>query len=79
MAMATVALWATNFVVSQTFPPLDQSPWLIEHFHHGFPFLIYASFCFLGSWFVGTKFPETKGQTLEEIEEWWTLRDLMQD
>jgi SP family xylose:H+ symportor-like MFS transporter len=79
MAMATVALWTTNFVVSQTFPPLDQSPWLIEHFHHGFPFLIYASFCFLGSWFVGTKFPETKGQTLEEIEEWWTLRDLMQD
>jgi MFS transporter, SP family, xylose:H+ symportor len=79
MAMATVALWTTNFVVSQTFPPLDQSPWLIEYFHHGFPFLLYASFCFLGSWFVGTKFPETKGRTLEEIEEWWTLRDPMQE
>ena len=77
MAMATVALWVTNFVVSQTFPQLDQNPWLVEHFHHGFPFLIYATFCFLGSWFVGAKFPETKGRTLEEIEEWWTLRDLM--
>jgi sugar porter (SP) family MFS transporter len=79
MAMATVALWVANFVVSQTFPTLDQSPWLIRHFNHGFPFLVYASFCFLGSWFVGTKFPETKGKTLEEIEEWWTLNDLMQE
>jgi SP family xylose:H+ symportor-like MFS transporter len=78
MAMATIALWITNFVVSQTFPPLDQSPWLIQHFHHGFPFLVYAFFCFIGSWFVATRFPETKGRTLEEIEEWWTLRDLMQ-
>jgi len=78
MATATVALWIANFVVSQTFPPLDQSPWLIEHFHHGFPFLVYAFFCFIGLWFVATRFPETKGRTLEEIEEWWTLRDLMQ-
>src|SRR5882757_1233095 len=79
MATATVALWIANFVVSQTFPTLDQSPWLIEHFNHGFPFFLYAFFCFLGSWFVGTKFPETKGRTLEEIEEWWTLKDLMQE
>jgi len=78
MGTATVALWIANFAVSQTFPTLDQSPWLIEHFNHGFPFFVYAFFCFLGSWFVGTKFPETKGRTLEEIEEWWTLRDLMQ-
>lgn len=77
MAAATVALWVANFLVSQTFPTLDQSPWLVEHFNHGFPFLVYAFFCFLGSWFVGTKFPETKGRTLEEIEEWWTLKDLM--
>lgn len=77
MAMATVALWVTNFFVSQTFPPLDQSPWLLKYFHHGFPFLVYAGFCFLGSWLVGTKFPETRGRTLEEIEEWWTTRDLM--
>ena len=79
MAMATVALWMANFVVSQTFPSLDQNPWLVQHFNHGFPFLLYAFFCFLGSWFVGTRFPETKGRTLEEIEAWWTSNDLAQE
>jgi len=79
MAMATVALWMANFVVSQTFPSLDQNPWLVQHFNHGFPFLVYACFCFLGAWFVGTRFPETKGRTLEQIEEWWTSNDLAQE
>ncbi len=79
MAMATVALWMANFVVSQTFPTLDQNPWLVQHFNHGFPFLVYACFCFLGAWFVGTQFPETKGRTLEEIEEWWASNDLAQE
>ncbi len=79
MAMATVALWMANFVVSQTFPTLDQNPYLVQHFNHGFPFLVYASFCFLGAWFVGTRFPETKGKTLEEIEAWWTANDRTQE
>jgi SP family xylose:H+ symportor-like MFS transporter len=79
MAMATVALWMANFVVSQTFPTLDQNPWLVRHFNHGFPFLVYAFFCFLGAWFVGTRFPETKGRTLEEIEEWWMSNDVAQE
>lgn len=74
MSLATVALWMANFVVSQTFPMLDQNPWLIKHFHHGFPFLLYGTFCFLGAWFAGTQLPETGGKTLEEVEHWWSSR-----
>lgn len=74
MSIATVALWSVNLVVSQTFPMLDQNPWLTIYFHHGFPFLLYGVFCFLGAWFAGTQLPETKGKTLEEIEQWWRNR-----
>ena len=45
MAIATFCLWVANFIVSQTFPMMDENPWLVEHFHHGFPFWIYAAFC----------------------------------
>ena len=76
MSLATVALWIANFIVSQTFPMLDQSQWLISRFHHGFPFFLYAIFCFLGAWFGSTQLPETKGKTLEEVEQWWTVRTL---
>jgi hypothetical protein len=55
---------------------LDQNAWLNSHFHHGFPFFLYAVFCFLGAWFAGTQLPETKGRTLEEVEHWWTIRTL---
>jgi len=76
LSLSTVALWIANFIVSQTFPILDQNPWLNSRFHHGFPFFLYAAFCFLGAWFAGTQLPETKGKTLEEVEHWWTIRTL---
>jgi len=47
MAISTAALWIANFVVSQTFPMLSQSPAVIAHFGRGFPFYIYALFCFI--------------------------------
>ncbi len=72
MATAVAALWLANFVVSQTFLMLDQSPFLIRHFGHGFSFFVYAGFCILESWFVWSKIPETKNRSLEEISAWWT-------
>src|SRR5258708_19312920 len=57
MAMATVALWITNFVVSQTFPTLDQNPWLVQYFNHGFPFLLYPFFYSLCPLFVAPHLP----------------------
>jgi len=74
MAAATAALWFANFVVSQTFLMLDQNRFLIRHFGHGLPFLIYASFCVLEAWFVWRNFPETKNCSLEEISAWWSTK-----
>lgn len=75
MAICTVLLWAANWVVSQTFPMLDENVWLVEKFHHGFSFWIYAVLCI--ALFLVVKFgvPETKGKSLEEIERHWTLKN----
>ncbi len=42
MAIATVCLWGANFVVSQTFPMMDKNEWLVNKFHHAFPFWVYG-------------------------------------
>ncbi len=68
MSIATVFLWATNYLISQTFPIIDENPWLVERFHHGFSFWLYAAMCILMFLFVLKFIPETKGKTLEEIE-----------
>jgi SP family xylose:H+ symportor-like MFS transporter len=71
MAIATVLLWVANFVISQTFPMLDASPFLQAHFRHAFPFFLYGGFSVVAIVFVWLSVPETKGRTLEEIERWW--------
>jgi SP family xylose:H+ symportor-like MFS transporter len=71
MAIATVCLWLADFVVTQTFPMMDESPWLIEVFNRALPFLLYAAFCVVSVLFVWRYVPETKGKSLEEIERSW--------
>jgi sugar porter (SP) family MFS transporter len=71
MAIATVCLWVANYIVSQTFPMMDQNPWLATTFHRGFPFWLYGAFCIVLFIFVRAFVPETKGKTLEEIERQW--------
>jgi MFS transporter, SP family, xylose:H+ symportor len=71
MSLATFALWTANFIVSQTFPMMDENPWLISRFHHGFPFYVYGVFCALLVGLVWLGVPETKGRSLEEIENHW--------
>lgn len=71
MSVATVFLWSANFAVSQTFPMLDENPWLVRHFNHAFPFYLYAAFCAVLVLLVWGAVPETKGRTLEEIEKDW--------
>lgn len=77
MAVSTAALWAANFLVSQSFPMLDQNSYLILHFGHGFPFFVYAFFCLIEIWFVGTFVRETKDRSLEEIERYWNTGEEM--
>jgi len=71
MALATVCLWLADFVVTQTFPMMDEDPWLVGVFRRAFPFLLYAFFCAVSVFFVWRFVPETKGKTLEEIERGW--------
>jgi sugar porter (SP) family MFS transporter len=71
MAIATIALWTANFVVSQTFPMLDQNLLLVTHFHHSFPFFLYATFCLGEALLVWRMLPETKKRSLEEIAQLW--------
>ena len=71
MGIATICLWMANTVVSQTFPIMDENAFLIEKFHHGFPFFLYGAMCVALAVFVASVVPETKGKTLEEIERMW--------
>ena len=72
MAIATICLWVANYVISQTFPMMDENKWLLEKFHRAFPFWLYGAFCVVLLVFVWRFVPETKGKTLEEIEKHWT-------
>jgi sugar porter (SP) family MFS transporter len=73
LSVATFFLWSANFVVSQTFPMMDENPALIAQFNHGFPFYVYAAFCVVLVLTVWKFFPETKGRSLEEIERFWEI------
>ena len=71
MGLATICLWLANYVVSQTFPMMNDDPWLLARFHHGFPFWVYAAFCAVLLAVVWFWVPEIKGKSLEEIERSW--------
>ncbi|SCW84487.1 MFS transporter, sugar porter (SP) family [Mucilaginibacter sp. NFR10] len=61
--VAIVSLWAAYFILVFTFPILAK---VLGTYG---PFYMYAVICFLGFLFVLKKVRETKGQTLEELEE----------
>jgi MFS transporter, SP family, xylose:H+ symportor len=60
LGVATFFLWSANFVVSQTFPMMDENRWLVERFHHGFPFFVYAAFCVVLVWVVAGSSPKPR-------------------
>lgn len=62
-SVAIVSLWGAYFVLVFTFPVLAK---VLGTYG---PFYLYAVICFLGFLFVLKKVKETKGQTLEELEQ----------
>jgi sugar porter (SP) family MFS transporter len=72
LGLATFFLWLADFVVTQTFPLLNaKDSWFVHTFHHAFPFFIYGGFCAVLVFLVWRAVPETRGQSLEEIERTW--------
>jgi len=62
MAVSTFFLWAASFLLTYTFPILN------EYLKASGTFWIYGGICLLGFLFIRSQLPETKGKSLEEIE-----------
>jgi SP family xylose:H+ symportor-like MFS transporter len=65
------AQWIANWIVSLTFPILNDNQTLTNIFHHGFSYWIYGVMSICAALFVWKLVPETKGKTLEEMEHLW--------
>jgi SP family xylose:H+ symportor-like MFS transporter len=71
MSVAVAAQWIANWIISLTFPMLNDNQILTKIFHHGFSYWLYGIFSLLAAVFVWKLVPETKGKTLEEMEKLW--------
>ena len=75
LAVAVAAQWIANYLVSWTFPMMDKNRYLLEKFNHGFAYWIYGAMGLLAAFFVWKYIPETKGKTLEEMNNLWSDED----
>ena len=62
MSVGTFSLWAACFILTYTFPLLNQV------LKASGTFWVYGFICVLGFFFILKRLPETKGKSLEEIE-----------
>ena len=67
MSVVIFFLWVSVYIVSQTFPML------LESIGSAYTFWIYMVMSVICWFFVYIQIPETKGKTLEEIEEMWIV------
>lgn len=72
MSVAVAAQWAANYFVSQSFPVVMGSEMNNSSTWNGsLPYFIFIAFIFIIIIFTYNYIPETKGKSLEEIEEYW--------
>lgn len=64
VAVAVVAQWAANYLISSTYPAMME-------FSGGMTYGFYGLMSVLSAIFVWKMVPETKGKTLEEMEKLW--------
>ncbi|AML56482.1 Major myo-inositol transporter IolT [Serratia rubidaea] len=69
MSIAVGCMWVANFAVSQTFPMINDNPYLFSTFHGAFPMWVFAACCVFSYWFICRFVPETKGVSLEKMEQ----------
>ena len=68
MSVASLTVWASCYIVAQTFPVLNDDS---RHVGPAITFWIYSGISLLAFLMVLAMVPETKGRSLEEIEEYW--------
>jgi MFS transporter, SP family, xylose:H+ symportor len=71
LGIAVAAQWVANLVVSASFKVLDGNSALNAWFNHGFAYWIYGLMSILAALFVIRYVPETKGRSLEAIQDLW--------
>jgi MFS transporter, SP family, xylose:H+ symportor len=71
LGLAVAAQWLANWLVSTSFKVLDGNSTLNALFHHGFAYWIYGGMSVLAALFVIRYVPETKGRSLESIQDMW--------
>ena len=71
MPIAVAAQWLSNWLVSATFPVMNENSYLVDTFNNGFAYWIYGIMSVLAAVFVLKFIPETKGKTLEEMNNLW--------
>jgi SP family arabinose:H+ symporter-like MFS transporter len=73
MSIATFANWSINFITALIFP------WYVAKIGIGVGFFTFAGMCFIATIFFYKYVPETKGKSLEEIENHWSSADAKRD
>ncbi len=73
MALGTLSLWVANFFVGQL------TPMMLDGIGPAGTFWIFAILCSPTLWLVWKLIPETKGRSLEEIEQHWKSRSDAKD
>lgn len=71
LSIAVAAQWIANWIVSLTFPMMNDNVWLTQQFNHGFAYWIYGVMGLLSALFMWKMVPETKGKTLEQMDSLW--------
>lgn len=65
LALSIMVMWISDTIVGQL------TPILLSKGGAATTFWFFALFCAIAFWFIYKKVPETKGKTLEEIQEMW--------
>lgn len=74
MSIAVAAQWAANYVVTQSFPVVAESELNNNNFWSGsLPYFLFSFFILGIIVFTYKYIPETKGKTLEELEDMWDI------
>lgn len=74
MSIAVAAQWAANYLVTQLFPVVAESEMNNNEFWSGsLPYFIFSGFILIIILFTMKYIPETKGKTLEELEDMWNI------